>query len=114
MAGATVMLSPVCTPIGSRFSIGHTMTTLSLRSRITSSSYSFHPINDRSMSTWPTGLIAKAHSIQHTNGFVSVVSRSALRHPQPNPLHRLLEGVAILRLMNGIRRGTDQGHAVFL
>ena len=42
-AGATVMLSPVCTPMGSRFSIEQTTTKLSAPSRITSSSYSFQP-----------------------------------------------------------------------
>src|SRR6266567_1473757 len=42
-AGATVIESPVCTPMGSKFSIEHTMMTLSARSRITSSSYSFQP-----------------------------------------------------------------------
>jgi hypothetical protein len=47
-AGATVMLSPVCTPIGSRFSIEQMMTTLSWRSRITSSSNSFQPAIDSS------------------------------------------------------------------
>ena len=43
IAGATVTESPVCTPIGSTFSIEHTTTTLSWPSRISSSSYSFHP-----------------------------------------------------------------------
>lgn len=43
MAGATVTESPVCTPIGSKFSIEHTTTTLSLPSRINSSSNSFQP-----------------------------------------------------------------------
>ena len=43
--GATVTESPVCTPMGSRFSIEHTMTTLSLRSRITSSSNSSQPLD---------------------------------------------------------------------
>src|SRR3546814_6085110 len=42
-AGATVMLSPVCTPIGSTFSIEQMMMQLSLRSRTTSISYSFQP-----------------------------------------------------------------------
>ena len=42
-AGATVIESPVWTPIGSKFSIEQMMTTLSARSRITSSSYSFQP-----------------------------------------------------------------------
>mmetsp|Transcript_10712 Transcript_10712/g.39666 ORF Transcript_10712/g.39666 Transcript_10712/m.39666 type:complete len:223 (-) Transcript_10712:740-1408(-) len=51
-AGAMVMESPVCTPMGSRFSMEHTITTLSARSRITSSSYSFQPSSDFSISTW--------------------------------------------------------------
>ena len=50
-AGAMVMESPVCTPMGSRFSMEHTITTLSARSRITSSSYSFQPSRDFSTST---------------------------------------------------------------
>ena len=55
-AGATVMESPVCTPTGSKFSIEQTTTTLSLRSRIISSSYSFHPRMDSSRSTSLVGL----------------------------------------------------------
>ena len=48
-AGATVIESPVCTPIGSRFSIEQMTTQLSARSRMTSSSYSFQPAIDCSM-----------------------------------------------------------------
>ena len=55
-AGATVMLSPVCTPIGSTFSIEQMTTKLSARSRITSSSYSFQPMTDSSSRTSWTGL----------------------------------------------------------
>ena len=55
-AGATVMLSPVCTPIGSTFSIEQMTTKLSARSRMTSSSNSFQPITDSSSSTSWTGL----------------------------------------------------------
>ena len=58
IAGATVIESPVCTPIGSRFSMEQTMTTLSLRSRMTSSSYSFQPMIDSSRSTSVVGLAA--------------------------------------------------------
>ena len=53
--GATHTLSPVCTPIGSRFSIEQTITTLSARSRITSSSNSPHPSTDSSSSTCEIG-----------------------------------------------------------
>ncbi len=56
IAGATVIESPVCTPIGSTFSIEQTITTLSSQSRITSSSNSFHPSSERSTSTCEMGL----------------------------------------------------------
>ena len=59
IAGATVTESPVCTPIGSTFSIEQTTTTLSLPSRMSSSSYSFQPSTDSSMSTSCTGLAAR-------------------------------------------------------
>ena len=51
IAGATVTESPVCTPIGSKFSMEHTTTTLSWPSRISSSSNSFQPEMDSSIST---------------------------------------------------------------
>jgi hypothetical protein len=51
IAGVTVTESPVCTPIGSMFSIEQTITALSLRSRISSSSNSFQPRIDSSSST---------------------------------------------------------------
>ena len=54
-AGATVIESPVCTPIGSKFSIEQMMTTLSSASRITSISYSFQPMIDSSISTCVDG-----------------------------------------------------------
>ena len=54
-AGATVMLSPVWTPIGSRFSIEQTMMQLSALSRTTSISNSFQPSTDSSISTSPIG-----------------------------------------------------------
>jgi hypothetical protein len=50
-----VIESPVCTPIGSRFSIEQTITALSAPSRITSSSNSFQPAIDSSISTSLTG-----------------------------------------------------------
>ncbi len=49
--GATVTLSPVCTPIGSMFSMAQMTTTLSAASRITSSSNSCQPATDSSSST---------------------------------------------------------------
>src|SRR5450432_3285 len=51
IAGATVMESPVCTPMGSRFSTVQMMTTLSFISLKSSSSYSFQPSTAFSTST---------------------------------------------------------------
>ena len=54
-AGATVIESPVCTPIGSKFSMVQTIMQLSALSRTTSISYSFQPINDSSISNSEVG-----------------------------------------------------------
>ena len=66
-AGATVMLSPVCTPIGSMFSIEQMTTKLSATSRITSSSYSFHPITDSSIRISWTGLKLRPRAASSRN-----------------------------------------------
>ena len=58
-AGATVIESPVCTPIGSKFSIEQMTTQLSARSRITSSSNSFQPTIERSMRISLIGLASR-------------------------------------------------------
>ena len=58
-AGATVMESPVCTPIGSTFSMAQTMMALSLRSRTTSISNSFQPSRLSSTRTCATGLASR-------------------------------------------------------
>ena len=50
-AGAMVIESPVCTPIGSMFSIEQMMMQLSFLSRTTSISNSFQPSTDSSIST---------------------------------------------------------------
>ncbi len=65
--GATVIESPVCTPIGSRFSMEQTMMQLSLRSRTTSISNSFQPISDSSMSSSLVGLASRPRSQMVTN-----------------------------------------------
>jgi hypothetical protein len=62
-AGATVIESPVWTPIGSRFSMEQMMTTLSARSRMTSSSNSFHPMTDCSTRTVRLGEASSAQRI---------------------------------------------------
>ncbi|MNL84489.1 hypothetical protein D3C87_2124700 [compost metagenome] len=56
-AGATVIESPVCTPIGSMFSIEQTMMQLSFLSRTTSISYSFQP---STLSSTSTSLVGEA------------------------------------------------------
>ena len=66
-AGATVIESPVWTPIGSRFSIEQMTTQLSARSRMTSSSYSFQPAIDRSMRISPMGLAARPVAARRSN-----------------------------------------------
>ena len=48
-AGATVIESPVCTPIDLTFSIEQTMMALSFLSRTTSISNSFQPLIDSSI-----------------------------------------------------------------
>ena len=54
-AGATVIESPVWTPIGSTFSIEQTMMALSALSRTTSISNSFQPSRLSSIRIWPAG-----------------------------------------------------------
>ena len=78
-AGATVMESPVCTPMGSIFSMEHTMMQLSAWSRTTSISNSFHPSTDSSTSTWPTGDASRPVSMMALN------SSSVAAMPPPMP-----------------------------
>ena len=54
-AGATTMLSPVCTPTGSRFSMLQMVMALPLLSRITSNSISFQPEMHFSTRIWWMG-----------------------------------------------------------
>ncbi len=79
IAGATVTESPVCTPIGSMFSIEQTMTALSWRSRISSSSNSFHPRIDSSSSTSVTGLASRPAPA------IRCRSRESRAMPDPRP-----------------------------
>ena len=66
-AGATVILSPVCTPIGSTFSMEHTMMQLSAKSRMTSISNSFQPIMDSSTNTSPVGEVSRPFDTMDSN-----------------------------------------------
>ena len=59
--------SPVCTPIGSRFSIEQMMMQLSFLSRTTSISNSFHPITDSSMSSSLVGEASRPRSQMVSN-----------------------------------------------
>jgi hypothetical protein len=89
-AGATVMESPVWTPIGSTFSMEQTTTQLSALSRITSSSYSFQPAMERSMRISDTGLAARPVAAIRRR------SSSEKAMPVPSP-PRMYEG----RMMSG-------------
>ncbi len=66
-AGATVMESPVCTPIGSMFSMEQTMMQLSFLSRTTSISNSFQPSTDSSMRSSLVGERSRPSSQISTN-----------------------------------------------
>ena len=77
-AGATVTESPVCTPIGSKFSTEHTTITLSAPSLTTSSSYSFQPRTPRSISTSPLRLASSP--------FRTCASNSAKLYAVPPPV----------------------------
>ncbi len=79
IAGATVTESPVCTPIGSTFSIEHTTTTLSCRSRMSSSSYSFQPSTLSSISTSVTGLSSSPSEAMRSS------SSAVCAIPEPSP-----------------------------
>ena len=65
--GATVIESPVWTPIGSTFSIEQMITQLSPRSRITSSSNSFQPAIDSSIRISLIGLAARPLAASRSN-----------------------------------------------
>ncbi len=61
--GATTIESPVCTPIGSRFSIPQIAMVVSAASRMTSNSISAQPSRLRSTRTWPMGLASSPRAI---------------------------------------------------
>ena len=122
------------------------MTTLSFRSRMTSSSYSFQPMTDCSIKHLADGthgqapldvafelfaivrdvaarpahgkrgrMIAGNPTRSSTRMASSrLSSRSAVRRLEPDPPHRLLEGVTVFRFMNRFSRGADQLHAVLV
>ena len=78
-AGATTIESPVCTPIGSRFSMLQTVMHVSAASRMTSYSISFQPHSDRSISTWWMGDAARPRMATRSS------SSSFVTKPPPVP-----------------------------
>src|SRR6266700_728161 len=115
MAGATVTESPVCTPIGSMFSIEHTTTALSWWSRISSSSNSFQPRTDSSSSTCPVGLASSpAPAIRRScvQALVHGVADQAARHLAAEACDDLLEPVTVLTSTDSVDAGDDQPHTV--
>ena len=99
-AGATVTLSPVCTPIASKFSMLQTMMPLPTWSRITSSSYSFQPSTDSSTSTLPTGEAAMP------SRSISRSSVSSCATPLPAPPRVKLARRIIGKVNSAIAVGT--------
>ena len=93
IAGATVIESPVCTPIASMFSIEQMITQLSALSRMTSNSYSFQPLIDVSIKTSPMGLAAKPAVTIWVNSSVVL----AIPVPRPPKMYagRMMTGNAI-------------------
>jgi hypothetical protein len=77
--GATTIESPVCTPIGSRFSIPQMAIVVSAASRRTSNSISFQPSRLRSTSTWWMGLVASPVAIRRS------ASSGVVANPPPPP-----------------------------
>ena len=112
IAGATVIESPVCTPIGSKFSIEQMMTALSLLSRITSSSYSFQPSTDCSTSTSPRGHCCRPHSTFDVE-LVGVPGMAAPEPPsvndgrrstgKPTPVSAAISRLDRARLLQAVR-----------
>ncbi len=92
-AGATVIESPVCTPIGSRFSIEQTMMQLSAWSRTTSISNSFHPSTDSSISSSCVGDRSRPRSQISSNS----TRLKAMPPPEPPSVNdgRMMQGKPI-------------------
>ena len=102
-AGATVIESPVWTPIASKFSMEQMMTTLSAPSRITSSSYSFQPSTLRSIRHSWRGDCWSAHLTRGSNSS----SVKAMLPPVP-PRVKLGRMIAGMPVSNTIRRASSR------
>ena len=93
-AGATVTESPVWMPMGSTFSMEQTMTTLSARSRMTSSSNSFQPATLFSTRALPTGLASRPSATARRSSRWSAATEPPL--PPRVKLGRTIRGNPIL------------------
>src|SRR4029450_2352042 len=82
------MVSPLCPPIGSTFSIEQMTTKLSPLSRITSSSYSFQPITDSSSRTSCTGLKSRPRPALSLNSSMLAPLPRPTPPPDQDPSHR--------------------------
>ena len=76
-AGATVIESPVCTPIGSMFSMEQIIMQLSFLSLTTSNSYSFQPKSDSSIRSSVVG--------DKSNPFSQISLNSWMLYAMPPP-----------------------------
>src|SRR6478752_3649830 len=130
-AGATVMESPVCTPMGSMFSIEQMMMQLSSLSRTTSISYSFPP---RAFALRPAMLegderirpllwigerLADALGLRLVLLAVGALEHGGVGEPrarrlEPDLGHRLAEQLAVLGLVDDLGAGADHLHPVFV
>ena len=106
-AGATVIESPVWIPIGSRFSIEHTIMQLSFLSLTTSISYSFHPAIDSSINISFMGELWRPDFIISSNSFFVFaipppvppkVSDGRIITGRPNFLSDLYESFTLLAI----------------
>src|SRR6266699_2352221 len=115
--GATVMESPVCTPMGSKFSMEQTTTQLSIRSRITSISNSFQPTSDHIelLAIVSDATASSAESKRRSNDErkcadladdpVEIRQRTrdaGARHLEPDAQHRFLEQLPVFAFGDGL------------
>ena len=101
-AGATVIESPVCTPIGSKFSMEQTMMQLSAWSRTTSISNSFQPSKDSSINNSLVGEASRPRRQMASN------SSALYAMPPPDPpsvkLGRITMGKPMVPVSSAMRR----------
>src|ERR1700722_15251527 len=121
------MESPVCTPIGSKFSMEQTMMQLSLWSRTTSISNSFQPITDSSINTSLVGEASRPRAAHGERGpddygiavlggdcdrLLETARDLRFRTFQADLAHRIPEQLPVFCHVDGGARGGDELHAV--